>query len=199
MPLPLFLSSSHRNVVQYLRTVTIRDHQDILCPMKPLRILLFTCLLSVALCVSLLIRSSGILSPRVTLVSSSGTPLASTLTVLYVFHPSCGWCAQNQDQISLLRRRLSSNYRVVGVSLASEGLPEFIKEHRVAFPVYTDIAFQSRVAYRLGTTPETIVVAPGGWVVTSWKGAYVGAAKASIEHFFSVSLRGNSGVVSAPW
>lgn len=48
------------------------------------------------------------------------------------------------------------------------------------FPVY-EVSAESALAYRLGGTPQTIVVSPYGQVVKIWDGAYEGDLKREFE------------------
>jgi hypothetical protein len=108
--------------------------------------------------------------------------------LLYVFRPSCGWCARNGEAISVLSDHLRGRYRVVGVSLSTEGLAEFITEHKMAFEVITNILPSSLAAYHLGMTPQIIVVRDGGKVGQRWTGALSGPTKKWVERFFGVTL-----------
>ena len=58
------------------------------------------------------------------------------------------------------------------------------------FPVYTDLAAKSVVAYRLGGTPDTLVVSSDGTLLRHWKGAYSGSNKQEIEEYFAITLPG---------
>lgn len=109
-------------------------------------------------------------------------------TVLYIFSPSCIWCARNSAAIDELNTKLSDRYRIIGLSLDSENLAQYVADHHVRFPVYTKLPESVVVSYRLGPTPATIVVAPDGSVVTTWTGAYSGPTKLSVESFFSITL-----------
>jgi hypothetical protein len=44
--------------------------------------------------------------------------------------------------------------------------------------------------YKLGSTPQTIVISPEAKVLQDWIGAYVGDQKSQVEAFFHVSLPG---------
>jgi peroxiredoxin len=109
-------------------------------------------------------------------------------TILYVFTPSCGWCLRNNDSLKSLTRQVSAKYKIVGLSLSRTDLADYLKVHGIAFPVYTDIRPTTLASYKLGRTPETIVVSPDGTVIQSWVGAYVGGVKTAVEQFFSVQL-----------
>ena len=113
---------------------------------------------------------------------------APTSTVLYVFRPSCTWCALNSKSLASLAEQLPKDYRIIGLSLSSDGLEGFLHSHAIAFPVYRELSPGTLATYRVESTPETIVVAPGGVVRASWKGAFVGTTRQLIETFFSVRL-----------
>jgi peroxiredoxin len=109
-------------------------------------------------------------------------------TILYVFSPTCAWCARNADAINSLFRQLSRRYRFVGVSLDKNGLSEFLAAHHHDFSTVCEVPDMLRDAYRLGVTPETIVISSRGKVETSWKGAYTGTTKRLIQNYFSLEL-----------
>jgi hypothetical protein len=54
--------------------------------------------------------------------------------------------------------------------------------------VYSGLSRSAIAAYRLGTTPETIVVSARGVGLGTWDGAYTAGTRAALEHFFAVSL-----------
>lgn len=112
----------------------------------------------------------------------------SVPTVLYVFTPPCGWCTRNLGPIKALEDKLKGRYRVLGLSLSSDGLPKYISETGLSFPVYADMPIETRSIYRLGGTPDTIVVSNDGKVIKHWQGAYVGPTKHEVESYFSVTL-----------
>lgn len=108
--------------------------------------------------------------------------------VLYVFSPSCGWCRRDVTAVNSLVRQISTKYDFVGLSLSTQGLREFTPKYHDAFPVYGDISAETASAYRLTSTPETIVVSPEGTILALWRGAYTGATKSQVEEFFSAKL-----------
>jgi hypothetical protein len=81
-------------------------------------------------------------------------------------------------------------YRFIAVSLSKEGLPEYITHHKLTIPVYAIPSIDMQRTYKLGGTPQTIVVSQQGRVVKDWEGAYVGDQKAQVEAFFHVTLPG---------
>jgi peroxiredoxin len=114
----------------------------------------------------------------------------SAPTVLYILTPSCSWCARNMDNFKQLVTQRGTEYRFIAVSLSKEDLPEYITSHKLTIPVYVTPSIEMQKAYRLGGTPQTIVVSREGRVVKDWEGAYVGEQKTEVEAFFHVSLPG---------
>ncbi len=115
---------------------------------------------------------------------------ASKPTVLYVFTPTCSWCFRNMDNFKELVARTGTDYRFVGLSLSKEGLPEYIATHGLTIPIYTGLSTETKKNYKLGGTPQTIVVSPEGKVLQDWVGAYSGDQRSQVEAFFHVSLPG---------
>jgi len=108
-------------------------------------------------------------------------------TALYVFSPECKWCTKNADSIRSLASQRQEKYRFVGLSLSDTAQSGGA---RLPFPVYAGLGPEVRKAYQLGTIPQMIVVAPGGRVVKTWTGAFVGSVKSEIEQYFEVQLPG---------
>lgn len=118
-------------------------------------------------------------------ISYAGT---TTPTVLYVLSPTCGWCAKNKGSIRQLIAEKGDDYRFIGVSLIEEGAARYATEHALGAPLYAGITEEQKTAYKMGGTPQTIVISPKGVVVASWHGAYLGKQKKAIEKFFDVDL-----------
>lgn len=115
---------------------------------------------------------------------------ANSPTVFYVFSPQCGWCAKNASNLRVLSESIKGRYRLIGLSLSSTGLDEYVAQQGMDFPIYTNVSPQSIAAYHLGGTPATIVVSAEGKLLREWKGAYMGSAKHEIEEYFGVSVPG---------
>ncbi len=108
-------------------------------------------------------------------------------TIFYVLRPGCAWCKRNSANFAFLASRVSGEYDVIGLSLVSAGLDDFVRREDIRFPVYTDVSPATRTLYRLGSTPETIVVSSTGKVVKSWIGAYAqDPVRSDVERFFSL-------------
>jgi len=110
--------------------------------------------------------------------------------VLYVFTPQCSWCSRNLANLRALVSQKRDAYQFVGLSLREDGLKEYLAANGLDIPVYTAPAEETMREYRLGNTPQMIVVSPGGKVLQNWVGAYGGAKQADVEKFFGVRLPG---------
>lgn len=136
----------------------------------------------------------GTLLPKLNLRDSTGRDFvvdfgsARIPTVLYVLRPSCVWCERNAGSLSTLASQAGGRYRFLGISLSSDGLPQFVQSRKITFPVYTVVDDASIAGYRLGVTPETFVVSPESRLIKVWLGAYSSAVGPSVESFFSIKL-----------
>lgn len=110
-------------------------------------------------------------------------------TLLYVFTPSCVWCVANLDNIKHLTSQKREEYNIIGLSLAAEGISRYVEEHHLDFPVYI-AEKELATEYKLGGTPQTIVVSKAGKVEANWIGAYGNSLKPEIDKFFHVTLPG---------
>jgi peroxiredoxin len=111
-------------------------------------------------------------------------------TVLYIFTPPCSWCGRNMINFKELLSRRDAEYRFIGLSLAKEGLSEYVATHGLAIPVYTGLSAEMQKTYKLSGAPQTSVISPEGKVLQDWAGAYVGNQKSQVEAFFHVALPG---------
>lgn len=127
------------------------------------------------------------LNGQLEVISYLGT---SQPTVLYVFTPPCIWCARNMDNLKTLLDKEGNHYRFIGLSLSDNALAEYVAKNDLKLPVYSDLSPEALKTYKLGSTPQTIVISPEGRVLQDWSGAYVGDQKSQIEAFFHVTLPG---------
>jgi peroxiredoxin len=111
-------------------------------------------------------------------------------TILYIFTPQCVWCKRNLTNIKTLAGETHNNYRFIGLSLTREGLSEYLAKNDIKFTVYTDISPSVISTYKLGSTPQTIVVSPNGKVIKNWIGVYNGDVATEVESFFKIRLPG---------
>lgn len=110
-------------------------------------------------------------------------------TILYVFSPTCSWCARNKENVRVMAEATRGRFRVVGLSLTETKLTEYIAEQQIAFPVYL-VPEALRVQLKLGGTPQTLVVDTDGRLQKNWRGAYMGALEADVESSLGLSLPG---------
>jgi peroxiredoxin len=115
---------------------------------------------------------------------------ANQTTVLYIFTPTCIWCARNMDNLKTLMGKESAEYRFIGLSLSDAGVNEYVTKNKLNFPVYSGLSPETVKTYKLSGTPQTIIISPEGKVLQDWAGAYVGDQKSQVEAFFHVTLPG---------
>jgi peroxiredoxin len=111
-------------------------------------------------------------------------------TVVFIITPTCGWCTKNVMNMRALTENVSDRYRFVGLSLSSDKLMDYVKENQLEFPVYTDLPILTLREYKLGGTPQTIVISPSGQVIKIWSGAFSEDVQTEVEDYFSVKLPG---------
>lgn len=124
---------------------------------------------------------------RTAVLDYAGTDLP---TVLFVITPKCGWCTKNIMNMRTLAASASDRYRFVGLSLESDKLVDYITRNQLEFPVYTDLPLVPMKQYKLGGTPQTIIVSPKGEVLKVWSGAFAEDLQKDVESYFGVSLPG---------
>jgi peroxiredoxin len=123
------------------------------------------------------------LDGRAAVLESSNLPV-----ILYFFSENCQWCESNARNVNLLEEQTRGRYRLFGISLSNENLPEYVKRHGFGFPVYLAPPADGLLQYKLKGTPKTVIVASNGQVMKAWTGAYTGTQKDSIEDFLDVRL-----------
>ncbi|MGH9721054.1 MAG: peroxiredoxin family protein [Bryobacteraceae bacterium] len=111
-------------------------------------------------------------------------------TLVYVFTPQCGWCTRNLDNLRAVAGQAQGRYLVVGLSLESQSLAEYVTREALNFPVYHQPPEKVIASYKLRSTPSTIVISPEGKVLRSWTGAYSGEVQKQVEELLHVSLPG---------
>lgn len=127
------------------------------------------------------------LQGRTAVLDYAGTNLP---TVLFVITPTCGWCTKNIMNMRTLAANASDRYRFVGLSLDSDKLVDYVKQNQLEFPVYTELPLLPMKQYKLGGTPQTIVVSPKGEVLKVWSGAFADNLQKDVESYFGVRLPG---------
>jgi peroxiredoxin len=95
-------------------------------------------------------------------------------TVIYVFSPTCRWCARNWLNVNALAGRLRESHRLIGVSLSARQLAEYAQKAKIPFPVYSvDMERSLGPGKKLFSvaTPETLLIDTNGKVQRIWRGA----------------------------
>lgn len=110
-------------------------------------------------------------------------------SLIYVFTPSCQWCARNLENLKALTAHAKDGYRLVGLSL-DPNVEDYVAQAKLDFPIYINASPEMVSAYGLGPTPLTLVVSPSGKVLKSWTGAYGGATQKEVEATFGLALPG---------
>ena len=87
-----------------------------------------------------------------------------------------------------LANNLKGTYRFATISLSEDKLQEYIAEQDFQFPVYAGRTPKTVMAYKLGGTPQTMVLSSDGRVQKNWMGAYAGETKSEIESYFNIQL-----------
>lgn len=113
-------------------------------------------------------------------------------TILYVFTPTCIWCKRNFNNMMVLRHGVGNRYAFIGISLTQDGVREYVARHAIDYPVVSDISEATKIVYKMGGTPSTIVVSADRKVLQVWTGAYSGPLKREIEQYFKIELPGLS-------
>lgn len=137
--------------------------------------------------------AAGDALPDVTLLDQAGGRVrvsygaAGMPTILYLLSPTCGWCNKNVEAVEELVRQTSGRYRAIGIALGDEAqLAKYPVKY--SFPVYHGLGDADARAYKVRSTPATIVVSPAGVVTHIWNGAFVGDTKSNVETTLAVRL-----------
>ena len=110
--------------------------------------------------------------------------------VLYVFTPQCSWCARNLANLKTLLAQKRGAYRFVALSLTDKDINDYAAKTQLDCPVYFNPTEESFREYKLGSTPQTIVISREGKILKNWVGAYTGQQQSEVEQFFGITLPG---------
>ena len=130
-------------------------------------------------------------APAVKGQTLDGRPVSVTATAggsltLYVYSPDCSWCARNAPNISALATGRKSGTRLLGVCL---GTTTTCQAPAAGFDDTIIPAPETYAGYKLGVTPQTIVVV-NDRVDKIWSGAYSPLISSEIESYFGAKLPG---------
>jgi hypothetical protein len=77
------------------------------------------------------------------------------------------------------------------LSTSSEGLREYVEEHKIKYAVYANPDFaKGRDLLQGRGTPTTFLISPDAIIMEVWGGAYTGSQKGQIEARLGVKLPG---------
>lgn len=140
--------------------------------------------------------SRGMTIQPITVMSLSGRQETITYadyskpTVFYIFSPTCHWCERNIQNINALVSLKGESFRFIGLSLADDGLTEYVESHRFSFPIYKSLTPDTIRMLGLAGTPQTIIISPEGRVLENWVGAFGERLEPQVEEYFKVRLPG---------
>ncbi|GAB3976145.1 TlpA disulfide reductase family protein [Plantactinospora veratri] len=117
-------------------------------------------------------------APKVTGTLTDGSSLAvaelwaDRPVVLTFFSSWCNTCAERQDGLGELARDLRDRVVFVGVAGEDEpdALQDYLRRHRVEYPVLVDGDQRIARAYAVREPPAVVVVAKGGTLLRGWPG-----------------------------
>jgi len=122
--------------------------------------------------------------PRIDVVrEESDRPL-----LLYWMSPDCSWCARNDASFRVLAKAVRESHDVFVLTATLEGMPSQSSADAALFRVGGPPPPDAVQAYRLGSTPTTILLSPNRRVLRVWQGAYQGRNRTEIEEHFGVAL-----------
>lgn len=98
--------------------------------------------------------------------------------VIYIASANCGRCNSNLRGVRTLYQKWGDMYAFAGLAPTSDAPQDLpFPVFRVSDPPTVLVPFFEQV-------PETLVVVPGGAIVSHWSGEYTGATMTSIADFF---------------
>jgi peroxiredoxin len=111
-------------------------------------------------------------------------------TLLLIFSPDCDYCTQNMPIWKNILSNIDKNsFRVIAISLEPEGTKEYIIRHHLdSVPVITKLYLKGADTYKMGLTPETILIDSNGKVEKVWKGLIDGESRKEIEQSLGIRL-----------
>ena len=111
-------------------------------------------------------------------------------TILYIFTPECSWCLRNLQNIKTIASQTSGKYRLIGLSLSSKKVKDYVAQNNLDFLILTDVTSETLKAYKFGGTPQTLIISPEGDVLKNWNGAYMDNLKKEVDEYLQVNLPG---------
>jgi len=123
-------------------------------------------------------------------------PTVAEQTLLLVFAPGCSWCARNMGNWeAIVRAAEARRFRVVAVSTYNFEVAKYVTQHPFLrrLPVIAEIDARDLLAYKLRSTPQTLVIDRNGVIKKVWLGALALDQQAEAEAYFGIKLPGARG------
>jgi peroxiredoxin len=113
-------------------------------------------------------------------------------TILLVFSPHCPWCTVNMPNWRAILKELNaSEYRIVGISMRSNGVRDFVRSHGLEdLLVIADADSRDLSSYKLSLSPMTIVISELGKIERVWPGVLDGSRNKEAEQYLGIKLPG---------
>jgi thioredoxin-related protein len=108
-------------------------------------------------------------------------------TVIYIFAPTCSWCARNRANIASLAQQCKGRFHFVALSLSERGVTSSLSKLGVGMPAYVDASAEFVQSLNLRATPQLLVISREGKVIENWIGT---GHEKEIEAYFHVRLPG---------
>ena len=108
--------------------------------------------------------------------------------LFYAMSPACKWCEVNEASINALAMQTVKNITVVGLSITSDNISDYLLRTKYPFPVYTGLSDAVWRSYGITATPTSILTSSDGRVERIWEGAYVSGTKSDIERTLRIHL-----------
>lgn len=126
-------------------------------------------------------------------------PLSFTRkTLLYIFSPRCEWSRGDYPNLKAIAAAAGKNYEVVGLYSKPHITDDEVATYlaRQPFPgtvLGVDMSkakLPEDLVKRFASTPQLLVVAPGGLIRRAWSGALFGERQTEAEGYFGLKLPG---------
>jgi len=119
-------------------------------------------------------------------------------TLVYVFSPRCEWSRGNYSNLLAIAKASGQNYDLLGVYSkphdTDAAVTAYLTNHpfpgKVVSIDMSSAGLPEDVVKRFATTPQLMVVAPGGLIRRVWSGALFDHRQREAEGYFGLTLPG---------
>ncbi len=136
----------------------------------------------------------GVSLPSLIGIGANGVTLAfnysqaSPKSLILIFAPGCKYCEDNMSSWKALTEvALSSKLRVVGVSLVFDGAYDYLAKYQIYHvPIISKFDSEIQRSYKLGRSPQTLVVSGDGKVIGVYNGILNNSERKEIEELLDL-------------